>query len=100
MAIVATCKATNTVPQHGTPQYADYTAVNPILDGIIEPAKKNLNVRLPGDPLPGVSHVEDAIAAWDLAGFNKPRTRRKASGESQPLRNLPEWTLLINWLPE
>jgi Family of unknown function (DUF5995) len=71
MAIVATCKVINAAPQHGTPQYADYTAINPILDGLIDTAKKNLNVRLPGDPLPGVSHVEDAIAAWDMAGFRE-----------------------------
>src|ERR1035438_6302577 len=32
MAIVSTCQATNTVPQHGTPQYNDYTGVNPALD--------------------------------------------------------------------
>src|ERR1700682_4399364 len=35
MAIVSTCQVTNTAPQHGTPQYNDYTAVNPTLDGLI-----------------------------------------------------------------
>jgi hypothetical protein len=66
-AVMATCHATNTVPQHGTPQYADYTAINTTLDGLTDAAKQTLHVRLLGDPLPAVSHVEDTIAAWDLA---------------------------------
>jgi hypothetical protein len=28
LATVATCKVTNAAPQHGTQQYADYTAIN------------------------------------------------------------------------
>jgi hypothetical protein len=70
-AIDATCKATNTAPRHGTPQYADYTAINRTLDGLIDAAKKSLNVRLPGDPLPGVSHLEDLIAAWKISDFRE-----------------------------
>ncbi|HEV3332233.1 MAG TPA: DUF5995 family protein [Bryobacteraceae bacterium] len=70
-AIVATCKARNTVPQHATPQYDDYTAINTTLDGLIEAAKKELNVRLPGDPLPEVSHLEDLIAAWNVSDFRE-----------------------------
>lgn len=66
LAIVATCKGTNIVPQHGTPQYNDYTAINGTLDGLIDTAKQALNVRLLGDPLPAVSHLEDLVAAWDL----------------------------------
>lgn len=80
MAIVSTCQATNTVPQHGTPQYIDYTSVNPTLDGLIDEAKQKLNVRLPGDPLPAVSHLEDLIATWDLATF-----REKAWDSAQNL---------------
>ena len=30
------------------------------------PPKQTLNVRLPGDPPPTVSHLEDLVAAWDL----------------------------------
>jgi hypothetical protein len=71
MAIVSTCRATNTLPQHGTPQYGDYTSVNPALDALIDQAKQTLNVRLPGDPLPAVSHLEDLIATWDLATFRE-----------------------------
>jgi hypothetical protein len=67
LAVVATCKATNTAPQHGTPQYNDYTAINSTLDALIDTAKQTLNVRLLGDPLPAVSHLEDLIAGWNLA---------------------------------
>ena len=63
-AIVSTCTARNTVPQHGTSQYDDYTALNAPLDALIETAKKTLLVRLLGDPLPPVSHLEDTLAAW------------------------------------
>ncbi len=67
LAIIATCKATNTAPQHGTDQYDDYTNLNTTLDRLIDAAKQTLNVRLLGDPLPAVSHLEDLIAAWNLA---------------------------------
>lgn len=70
-AIDATCKVTNTAPRHGTPQYADYTAINSTLDGLIDVAKTTLNVRLPGDPLPGVTHLEDLIAAWKISDFRE-----------------------------
>jgi hypothetical protein len=70
-AIVSTSKTRNTVPRHGTPQYNDYTSLNTTLDGLIHTAKKQLNVRLLGGPLPPVSHLEDLIAAWDLAGFRE-----------------------------
>jgi len=66
LAIEATCKATGTVPQHGTVQYNDYTSVNPVLAGLIDEAKQTLNVRLPGDPLPVISRLEDQIASWDV----------------------------------
>jgi hypothetical protein len=65
-AIVATCKAKNTIPQHGASQYHDYTALNTTLDCLIDTAKETLNVRLLGDPLPPISHLEDTIAAWSL----------------------------------
>jgi hypothetical protein len=71
IAIVATCKARNITPQHGTPQYNDYTSVNSTLDALIDQAKQELNVRLPGSPLPTVSHLEDLVATWDLAIFRE-----------------------------
>jgi len=67
MAIVATCQVTGTVPQHGTAQYQDYTALNTTLDSLVEQAKQELHVRLLGDALPPVSHLEETLAAWSVA---------------------------------
>ena len=83
-AIVATCKATHTVPLHGTPQYADYTSINSTLDTLIEAARKTLHVRLPGDPLPPVSQIEDVIAAWKVGA-----ARETAWVNAEALWNLP-----------
>ncbi len=66
-AIVATCEERATVPQHGSAQYADYTALNTTLDGIIESAKQTLRVRLLGGALPPVSRLEDTLAAWSVS---------------------------------
>jgi hypothetical protein len=66
-AIVATCQVTATNPQYGGEQYQDYTALNSNLDSLIESAKRTLNVRLLGDPLPPVSNLEDTIAAWSVS---------------------------------
>jgi len=66
-AIVATCQATNTVPQHASQQYNDYTSLNPTLDSVIEAAKQTLRVRLLGNPLPAVSHLDDMIATWSVS---------------------------------
>ena len=38
--------------------------MNSTLDSLIESAKRELHVRLLGDPLPAVSHLEDLVAAW------------------------------------
>jgi hypothetical protein len=65
-AVVATCKATGTTPEHGTAQYHDFTAINTTLDGLIDGSKKTLGVRLLGDALPPVSRLEDTIAAWSV----------------------------------
>jgi hypothetical protein len=67
MAIVNTCLATATTPQHGSAQYNDFTALNSTLDGLIDAAKQTLHVRLLGDALPPVSHLEDLVAAWGTA---------------------------------
>jgi uncharacterized protein DUF5995 len=66
-AIVTTCETTGTAPQHSGAQYTDYTALNATLDSLIEVAKHTLDVRLLGDPLPPVSHLEDTIAAWKVS---------------------------------
>lgn len=84
MAIVSTCQAANVVPQHGGLEYSDYTAVNPTLDALIEEAKAGLNVRLPGDPLPPVSHLEDLLATWNLATFREQAWNAAESFWGQP----------------
>ena len=66
-AVVATCRVMGAEPRHGTQQYQDYTAVNATLDGLIDEAKRTLNVRLLGDALPPVSHLEDLLAAWSVS---------------------------------
>jgi hypothetical protein len=66
-AIVVTCQAASTTPDHGGTHYNDYTALNTTLDSLIESAKQTLHVRLLGDALPAFSHLEDTIAAWDVS---------------------------------
>jgi hypothetical protein len=66
-AVVSTCKATATPPQHGTTQYNDYTALNTTLDSLIEAAKITLRVRLLGDAMPPVSALDNTLAAWSVA---------------------------------
>jgi hypothetical protein len=66
-AVVNTCKATGTQPVHGSSIYIDYTAVNSTLNTLIDTAKTELQVRLLGDALPPVSHLEDTLAAWSLS---------------------------------
>lgn len=65
-AIVNTCRLRVTVPQHGSPNYADYSSLNSTLDNLIDMAKRTLLCRLLGDPLPPISHLEDLIAAWNV----------------------------------
>jgi len=66
-SIVATCRARGFAPQRGTEQYADYTAINSTLDAIIDTAKHQLNVRLPGDALPDLTRLENLAAAFGIA---------------------------------
>ena len=66
-AIVNTAKKMGDVPKHGTPQYDDYTGLNATLDSLIQTAKTELGVRLLGDALPPVSHLENTLAAWGTA---------------------------------
>jgi hypothetical protein len=84
-AIVTTCEASATVPQHGTPQYLDYTALDATLDTLIETAKRQLHVRLLGDPLPEASSLEDIIAGWGVS-----TAREKAWNSSEVLWHLRE----------
>jgi len=73
-AITATCEATGNSPQRDT-HYDDYTALNTTLDSLIESAKQTLHVRLPGDPLPPVSHLEDTVAAWSVSAAREAAWR-------------------------
>jgi hypothetical protein len=66
-AIVSTCQAMTTTPRHDSTQYKDYTAVNSTLDGIIQSAIQALHVRLLGEALPVVSHLDDTLAAWSIS---------------------------------
>jgi hypothetical protein len=66
-AILAQCRAENIEPQHGTPQYIDFTALNSTLDGIIHEAEQDMHLRLLGDALPPISALDDKIAAWSLS---------------------------------
>ena len=66
-AVMAVCQATSIPPQHASRQYNDFTALNSTLDSLIETAKTELHVRLLGDALPPVTHLEDTLAAWSTA---------------------------------
>lgn len=85
LAIEATCRASSILPQHGTPQYNDYTLVNSTLDALIGQAKQSLRFRLPGDALPAVSHLDDLMTSWDLCA-----AREKAWENAETLWNTPE----------
>lgn len=67
VAVVRTCAAAGTSPRHGTPEYQLYTDINDILDSLIEQAKRELMVSLPGDALPGADQVEQVVAAWGVS---------------------------------
>jgi hypothetical protein len=67
IAIVATCQIAALAPQHNTIQYTDYTSLNTTLDSLIDAAKQTLNVRLPGDALPGSSQLENILAGWSVS---------------------------------
>lgn len=66
VAIGQACEGSGTSPLHGSTQYQDYTSVNSTLDSLVDSAKQQLMVRLPGDALPPVSHVEDAVASFSV----------------------------------
>jgi Family of unknown function (DUF5995) len=67
IAIVATSNATGKAPNHGTPQYNDYTNLNATLESLVDSAKQQLQVRLLGDILPPVSRLEDVLAAFSVS---------------------------------
>ena len=74
-AIVTTCEVTVTEPEHGGTHYNDYTSLNATLDGLIESAKQTLHVRLLGDALPLISHLDETIAAWSVSAARETAWR-------------------------
>jgi hypothetical protein len=66
-AISTTCNLWNLVPAHATAEYRAYTALNETLDTLINQAKLELMVNLPGDSLPHAAQLEMAVAAWSVA---------------------------------
>ena len=74
-AIVTTCQVTGTIPDHAGAHCQDYTALNTTLDGLIDSAKRTLHVRLPGGPMPAISHLEDTIAAWNVSAARESAWR-------------------------
>ncbi len=66
-AISTTCNQGNLVPAHATAEYRAYTALNETLDSLINQAKLELMVNLPGNSLPHAAQVEMAVGAWSIA---------------------------------
>jgi uncharacterized protein DUF5995 len=86
-AIAATCRVTGATPDRGGTHYRDYTALNSTLDALIESAKDTLHVRLPGDALPPVTHLEDTLAAWKVTAARE--TAWQNAEHLWQLRSLP-----------
>jgi hypothetical protein len=66
-AIGSTCEAQGIEPERDTPQYAAYTALNATLDALIDPAKREMLVSLPGDHKLIVHDVEWEVTSWGVA---------------------------------
>jgi hypothetical protein len=66
-AVTATCQARGVAPDDQSVQHHDFTSLDTTLDGLIETAKKQLEVRLLGDDLPPVTFVEDTVAGWSMS---------------------------------
>lgn len=66
-AVLTICRSTQIEPQHGTPQYNDFTSLDTTLDGLIHQAEIDMHLRLLGDALPPVSDLDNKIAGWSLS---------------------------------
>lgn len=86
-AIVATCQVTGTTLDRRGTHYSDYSALNSTLEGLVESAKRTLNVRLPGEALPPISHLGDTIAAWNVSAARESAWQN--AEHLWPLRTLP-----------
>jgi len=67
VAVAETCAKENITPSHTSAEYQAYTALNATLDSLIERAKRELMVSLPGDSLPAQRQVETVVAGWSVA---------------------------------
>lgn len=65
-ALIKVGELTGIQPHYGTPEYQDYVSVNATLQPFIQQARTDLHVRLLGDALPDVSHVENTVGLWSL----------------------------------
>jgi Family of unknown function (DUF5995) len=79
---------TGAAPVHGDAHYSDYTALNSTLSTRIDGAKAPLHVRLLGDLLPPVSHLEDTMAAFSVTAAREAAWNRAEMFWA--LRALPE----------
>jgi hypothetical protein len=66
VALIETFRLSGATPQSAGIQYDDYSALNTTLESLIDTAKAELHVRLPGDALPPVSHLQESLAAWSV----------------------------------
>jgi hypothetical protein len=66
LALVETMEASGIEPATAGLQYGDYSALNAALAATVDEAKAEWKVRLLGEALPAVSHLEDTMAAWSL----------------------------------
>src|ERR1035438_10156052 len=85
---------------------SDLTALNATLDSLIDMAKKNLNVRLLGDPLPdrkstrlNSSHLGISYAVFCLKGYGDPRDLHSFPTDALPIsrRSMRRWTASSTW---
>lgn len=82
-AVVTTCRQQGVDVAHGSPQYQDYTAVNSLLDSLVETAKHELLKGPLGEDWPGIDRVEQLVA-----GFNVMAARETSWTNAEIL-----WTL-------
>jgi len=90
-AIVSACKQRDVLPSHGTDQYQDYSAINDVLDSLVDAARHELLTGLLGQDLPSLDLVEQLVAGWKIRVF-----REIAWTNSEVLWNLRGQLLLSN----
>ncbi len=89
LAIGATCRIRGLAPSHALMQYAEYTSINDTLNTLVDDAKRELAVRLPGDELPAVSNLEETVAAFSVSA-----AREAAWNNSEMLWAISSFPLL------